>query len=122
MGTVTTDGTNITYMATNGATDSFTYTVSDGYGGTASQTVSVAISSAVQGQNQLSLVSLGGGTYRLTFAGIPNYNYALDLATNLAAPINWMPQATNPAAGNGYLVFTNMNTFPQSFYRTRHVP
>jgi hypothetical protein len=121
-GTVTTDGTNATYTATNGTTDSFTYTVSDGFGGTASATVTVFISSNVQGYNLLSASNLGNGTNVLTFAGIPTYNYALDLATNLAPPINWMPQATNPAANNGSLIFTNVSTAPQSYYRTRYVP
>jgi hypothetical protein len=121
-GTVTTDGTNVTYTATNGTDDSFTYTVSDGFGGTASATVTVQISSNVQGYNLLSASSLGNGTNVLTFAGIPTYNYALDMATNLTSPINWMPQVTNPAANNGALIFTNVSTEPQSFYRTRYVP
>lgn len=121
-GTVATGGTNVTYTATNGTGDAFTYTVSDGFGGTASATVTVVISSNVQGYNQLSAVSLGDGTDVLTFAGIPTYFYALDLATNLTPPINWMPQATNPAANNGLLIFTNVSAAPQSFYRTRYVP
>ncbi len=121
-GTVTTDGTNATYTATNGTMDSFTYTVSDGLGGTASAMVTVLISANVQGYNLLSATSLGNGSNVLTFAGIPTYNYALDLATNLAPPINWMPQATNPAASNGALIFTNLSTQPQTYYRTRYVP
>lgn len=121
-GTVTTDGTNATYTATNGTADSFAYTVSDGFGGTASATVTVLISSNVQGYNLLSAANLGNGTNVLTFAGIPTYNYALDLATNLAPPINWMPQVTNPAANNGALIFTNVSSEPQTFYRTRYVP
>jgi hypothetical protein len=121
-GTVSTDGTKAIYTATNGTTDNFTYTVSDGFGGTASATVTVQISSNVQGYNLLSASSLGNGTNVLTFAGIPTYNYALDLATNLAPPINWMPQVTNPAANNGSLIFTNVSTEPQSYYRTRYVP
>ena len=121
-GTVSTAGTNATYTATNGTTDSFTYTVSDGFGGTASATVTVQISSNVQGYNLLSASSLGNGTNVLTFAGIPTYNYALDLATNLAPPIHWMPQVTNPAANNGSLIYTNVSTSPQSYYRTRYVP
>jgi hypothetical protein len=121
-GMVTTDGTNVTYTATNGATDSFSYTVNDGQAGTASQTVYVNISApAAQSYNQLSVASLGNGSNVLTFLGIPNYQYALDLATNLTPPVNWMPQATNPAASNGVLIFTNVTTLPQGYYRSRHV-
>lgn len=121
-GVVTTDGINLTYTATNGAVDTLVYTISDGYGGTASEAIAVAISSNVQGYNQLAFTSLGGGTSVLQYAGIPTYNYALDMATNLAYPINWMPQITNPAANNGFLFFTNTSTAPASYYRTRYVP
>ena len=58
----------------------------------------------------------------MTFLGIPNHNYALDLSTNLLPPINWMPQVTNPANLDGTLLFTNLGTLPQGFYRTRYVP
>lgn len=121
-GTVTTDGMNATYTATNGTGDAFTYTVSDGFGGTVNATVTVYISSNVQGYNLLSAVNLGNGSNVLNYAGIPTYNYALDMATNLTPPINWMPQVTNPAAHNGSLIYTNVSTAPQSFYRTRYVP
>ncbi|HXI70028.1 MAG TPA: tail fiber protein [Verrucomicrobiae bacterium] len=121
-GIVTTDGTNITYAATGGTTDSFTYTVSDGQGGTASRTVSVTIAAAGPGYNQLALQSLGGGSNVLTFLGTPGFKYALELATNLTHPINWQPQMTNPAAPNGWLIFTNVTAQSPVFYRTRYAP
>ena len=123
-GTVTTDGTSVTYTATNGTADTFTYTVSDGFGGTSTATVTVSITMNVQGYNQVSLASLGGGTNVVAFFGIPGYNYALDLSTNLTPPVTWVPQATNPAAAvtPGSLVFTNVTMEPQTFYRTRYVP
>ena len=120
-GSVTTDGSSVTYTPANGPGDTFTYTVSDGFGGSANGTVTVYTSTNVQGYNLLSMNSLNG-TNVLAFAGIPTYNYALDMATNLQPPINWMPQVTNPAANNGLLVFTNVPALPQSFYRTRYVP
>jgi hypothetical protein len=43
------------------------------------------------------------------------------MATNLLPPINWQPQATNTAAIDGTLTFTNLSLLPQSFYRTRLV-
>jgi hypothetical protein len=44
-GTVTTNGTTITYMPKNGfkGTDTFTYTISDGHGGTATAMVTVTV-------------------------------------------------------------------------------
>jgi fibronectin-binding autotransporter adhesin len=119
-GTVTTDGTNVTYTATNGTTDSFTYTVSDGNGGTASQTVSVVIAASSEGSNRLSIQSIGGGMVVLNYAGIPNYNYALDETSSLTPPVVWTPVVTNAAAANGSLTFTNTPGGTE-FYRTRSV-
>jgi hypothetical protein len=121
-GTVSTDGINVTYTANSGTSDSFTYTVNDGFGGTATGTINVAINTNTASYNQLSAAFVGSGTNVMTFLGIPNYNYALDLSTNLLPPINWMPQVTNPANLDGTLNFTNLGTLPQGFYRMRYVP
>lgn len=77
--------------------------------------------------NQLLLANAGGGTNVFTYLGTPGGNYALDLATSLTPPVNWMPQTTNTASiGNvataGYLMLTNSNHQPQAYYRTRSVP
>jgi autotransporter-associated beta strand protein len=125
-GTATTDGTNITYTATGAGSDSFTYTVSDGYGGTATQAINVVIDSSTTGQtghNSLRLLPPdGSGNMVLTYAGIPGFNYALDGATNLVPPIVWAPQLTNTAAGNGSLSYTiNTNNTGAQFFRTRWV-
>jgi hypothetical protein len=128
-GIVSTDGTNITYTATNTAAsatnDSFTYTVSDGYSGTASQTVSVAInttSAAAKGFNMIGTPQMIGGYEVLTYAGIPGFNYALDWTTNLTPPIVWTPIMTNPASANGSLILSNTPSAGPDFYRTRYVP
>jgi hypothetical protein len=76
--------------------------------------------------NQL-LLANAGSTNVITYLGTPGANYALDLATNLTPPINWMPQGTNTASTAnattaGYLNFTNSNHSPQAYYRTRSVP
>jgi hypothetical protein len=120
-GTVSTDGTNVTYTATNGTADSFTYTVTDTYGGTATQTISVAISTNVQGFNLISAQIILGDAV-LTYAGIPGNNYALDETHSLSQPITWTPVTTNAAATNGFLIFTNTPSGTNDFYRTRYVP
>ena len=115
-------GTNITYVSTNSAAgDSFTYTVSDGL---ASATATVTVSTySPEGFNRLSPLSvINPGTVAFTYLGIPGYNYALDWATNLTPPINWMAVVTNTAAGNGSLNYTNTSTEPVNFFRTRYVP
>ncbi len=77
--------------------------------------------------NQLLLARAGTGTNVFTYLGAPSASYALDLATSLKPPVNWVPQGTNRAstanaATAGYLTFTNSNRLPQAFYRTRSVP
>jgi hypothetical protein len=120
-GTVTTDGTNITYTATNGVADSFTYMVSDGCGGTASQTISVIINTIGQGYNLLG-AQLVGGNEVLSFAGIATYQYALEWTHSLNPPVVWTPLVTNAAANDGTLIFTNTSSGATDFYRTRYVP
>ncbi len=120
-GTVTTDGTNITYTATSGVADSFTYTVSDGYGGTSNGTVSVTINSTGQSYNQVSAQSIGGNAV-LSYLGIPGYPYALEWTHSLSSPVIWTPLLTNAAAGNGSLLFTNTPSGGSDFYRTRYAP
>ena len=121
-GLVTTDGTNVTYTALSNftGTDSFTYTVSDGYGGTATATVTVNVASGA-GYNLLNAQHMGGQEV-VSFAGIPDDQYALDWTTNLAAPIIWVPVATNTAADDGSLIFTNAPSGGNDFYRARYVP
>jgi autotransporter-associated beta strand protein len=126
-GTASTDGTNVTYTATNNyaGADSFTYTITDSLGATGTATVNVTVIASGSGFNKLAdPENLGDGSFRLSFLGVPGYNYALDWTTNLSAPVVWLPQLTNMAAtNNGYLFFTNsQDTNAMNFWRTRHVP
>jgi len=124
-GIVSTDSTNVTYTGTGGdsSTDSFTYTVSDRYGGTAVATVTVRLAGSDQGLNLVSAAPIGDGQMRLTYLGVPGYGYALDRTDNLAYPIQWIPQATNLAGGFGQLIFTNQaDAATNNFWRTRYLP
>ena len=69
----------------------------------------------------LALTNLASGTNVITGLGTPNYNYALDMATDLTPPVNWVSMATN-AFSDTNLVFTNTSSTAQGFYRTRYVP
>lgn len=121
---VTLSGGNIIYTPNSGfiGEDRFDYTISDGRGGLAMGTIVVTVIGGGEGFNRVAVENLGGGTVRLSFQGIPGFNYALDWATNLTAPIDWRAQITNTAATNGFLQFTNTSTEPANFYRTRNVP
>ena len=70
--------------------------------------------------SNLAVSKLGTGMKLITGQGTPGYAYALDLATNLAPPINWIPQATNNLTTQS-LLFSNTVTFPRGFYRARYV-
>lgn len=118
-------GTSLSYTADNTSvlgTNTFTYTVTDTFGGTDTKTVTVLVYHP-EGFNRLSPPSpIGNGSVALTYLGIPGYNYVLDWATNLTPPIAWTPVQTNVAATNGYLTFTNSSSAPVNFFRTRYVP
>ena len=116
-------GTNITYTSTGGpGSDSFTYTVSDGIGGTDTKTVSVTISSP-EGFNKLSgPVNNGNGTFTLDYLGIPGLNYALDESPDLVSPYTWFPVLTNAASGAGAISYTVPLSYPSGSFRTRYVP
>ena len=122
-GIASTDGTNVTYTATNSfaGTDSFSYTVSDKYGATATNIVTVNVIASSVNWNQMT-VGLSGGNVVLTYLGIPWNNYALEQTFTLSPPV-WMPMVTNLAYANGYLMFTNPpQAGTNSFWRIRHVP
>ncbi len=67
----------------------------------------------------LTVNSAVGATVQLQYGGMPGSNYVLQVATNLAAPANWRPLATNTAGINGIGSFTDTNTLSSSarFYR-----
>ena len=106
-----------TPAVTNGnVADQFTYTVSDGRGGTATGTVTVRV------VYPLNLTgSLGGGGFTLLAAeGVAGATYWLQTSTNLALPNSWATIATNVPATNGPLQFIDPSATngPMRFYRT----
>jgi subtilisin-like proprotein convertase family protein len=80
--------------------DSFTYTITDGYGVTATGTVTVRPNPA-QGQAlNMTIGVLGGGAFCLTFNGVPGRACFVEYSTTLNPP-NWQPLAngTNDSVG-----------------------
>jgi len=113
---VATDGTNVTYTASNtfAGTDTFDYIVSDGVGGYGTNTVTVTVSPNGQGYN---LLQVNGNN--LTYLGIPGANFALEHTDSLSAPVTWLPVVTNQAAADGKLTFDTGGV--AGFYRTKYV-
>ena len=120
--TLTTNTTDIFYPS-NAANvnDKFTYTISDGQGGTATGSVLISIIN-VTGTNSVLNLQVGvpaTGTNTLKFLGVPGFSYISQYATNVTGP--WVNYATNTAAANG--LWTNLDRFatsPQRFYRAQY--
>jgi hypothetical protein len=122
-GIATAGAGGITYVNTSGTAgqyDTLTYTVSDGFGGVATNTMAFWVQSAV-GFNLVSQSNTVTHAY-LTYAGVPGQSYVAERATNLSASTVWVPLATNIA--NPLVTFTNAFD-PNSmlnFFRTRALP
>jgi hypothetical protein len=125
IGLVTTNGvnlsTNSTYIfCTNGpnVADSFTYNIVDGMGLTATGFAYIDITTLVVGTNDiLGIESLGSGTNQINFAGVPDFQYIVQWASNLSTS-PWFNLSTNTAGTNGLWQATDPNaTNPMRFYR-----
>jgi autotransporter-associated beta strand protein len=113
---VITNDSNFVYYqpapGTNSA-DSFTYTVSDGFGGSATATVFMNVYPAA-GPAQIN--SYSNGVANIQFYGAPNHTYVVQTTTNLLTP--WWTISTNVADTNGTWNFTDPNaTNAAQFYR-----
>jgi hypothetical protein len=126
-GTVTTDGTSVTYTSAGGfaGTNVFTYTVSDPWGGAVTRTVTVVVTGngqGGQGFNRVSdLVNNGNGTGTIKYVGIPGLKYALEKTSSVESS-DWTPVVTNTAGPTGQLNFTFDISGGQGYLRTRYVP
>lgn len=98
--------------------DSFTYTITDGRGGSAVGTVTVAILVDNSQSQNLVITPLGGNQYRIDGSGIPGRTYRLQFSDT--APFTWqdLPGASLTADSVGRFQFTDTSTAPTRFYRS----
>jgi hypothetical protein len=112
----------IHYVPASGftATDTFTYTISDGHGGNAVGTVTVNIKTDQNpGSSQIgSIQNLGSSIYRITFGGIPGRTYTIQYTDSLTVPITWQTLGTATAGSTGTIIFDDNSGSPLRFYRT----
>lgn len=103
------------------ATDTFTYTVRDAAGHTATATVFVfeTAPGLASSQNLIALTLLPGGQRRLTFAGIAGRRYAIEWSDTLPAA-RWEPLAVVEADPHGLIEWVDATEPPPAtrFYRT----
>jgi hypothetical protein len=110
-------GGHLLYTVGTGTDDTFSYTVSDGQGGTATGTITVQVL-APQGQIA-SVTTARGGAVTAHFAGIPGFSYNIERSTNLS---DWTVLQTFTAPANGLFEFTDNDNLPIAFYRFRYNP
>jgi hypothetical protein len=114
---IASDAVNIYYAPSSGAgsnnNDSFPYTVSDGFGGTATADILVDVYST---GNAAILGGPTNGVISIQFFGFPLATYVVQTTTNVTAA--WWPLSTNIAGSNGSWLFTDPNaTNQQQYYR-----
>jgi len=122
-GVVVSSDANYIYYAASAAPDSFTYTVSDGFGGTAMGTVNVTVtaglSSAPQSPSNLttSTGNPNSGHPKFSGNGIPGYTFGVESETSLAGPWTEVGSVLVGSDGTWSITDTNVNLPATVFYR-----
>ena len=122
--TVTNNAGTLVYCSSNNVNDKFICTITDGFGGTNFQNVSITIlqfpTNAIPAIS--SLVSTAGNTISLNLAGASGFTYVLETTTNFNSSAGWLPIATNIMGADGVWQFSDSTTNnPQQFYRLQLV-
>lgn len=120
--TLTTNSSQIIYQNSAAANDQFSYTVTDGNGGSATGLVTVVMYPFIAGRDISASVS--GGSVNWAVPGIAGYSYVVERSTNLT---EWSAIATNSADTNGVISitdpFNDLGDFPNpAFYRLQWHP
>jgi hypothetical protein len=111
-------GNYVMYYNVNNVADQFSYTVSDGQGGTASANVIVILNTTSLFSQSSPSINTTGGAPTLTFAGIPGYSYSIQRATDAGFTQNVTTVLTTNAPPSGVFHFTDATApSPQAFYR-----
>ncbi len=119
--TITVSGGWVFYTPSAGFTnaDSFTYTVTDGFGGSATGTVTVAIQVDNSQSQNLTITALGGGSVLIGGSGIPGYTYRLQYSDS-ASPFVWQDLVSVTADSTGKFSYTDTSGDTMRFYRTAY--
>ncbi len=120
-GTVAQKGPWLYYVPAAGFTsqDTFTYTVTDGHGGSATGTVTVAIIAVNQPGANLVITDLGNGSVLINGSGVPGRTYRMQYTATLS-PANWqdISGGSVTADSSGAFQFTDSAAFGSRYYRS----
>jgi hypothetical protein len=122
-GTTVLEAYDVKYTPATGyvGSDSYTYTISDGNGGTAIGTVNVIVTSNNGASPNVvgsPTFDSGTGTFSVTFAGIPGVEYTVEYAEGSAAP-PWTKLSNVTAGSDGLFTVTDGPGLSDSrYYRT----
>lgn len=107
----------IYYTRAGTSADSFTYSVSDGLGGTASGTVTVLIQGDSGQSSSEITITLDVSGAHLTFNGIPGITYTVQFTETVEDPESWVDLGTAAASGLGLYRFDDNAGTPARYYR-----
>jgi len=117
--TVTVIGGWVFYTPSAGFTnaDAFTYTVTDGHGGSATGTVTVAIQVENAPSQNLTITDLGNGSFLINGNGIVGYTYDLQFSDTMS-PFTWQELGSVTTDSTGKFTHTDTSGSTTRFYRT----
>jgi hypothetical protein len=98
-------------------TDAFSFTVSDGRGGTATGSVLVQVTADDRQTPNMTGIAVMAGGVRLRFAGLPHYTYRVQRAPTATGPWTTLGPATTASNGQGEFLDTDAPP-DTAFYRT----
>jgi hypothetical protein len=107
--------------ASDPATDTFTYTVSDGHCGMATGTVTIQLKANNPQPANFGIAGVTNGILTLTCEGIPGWGYHLEWTDSLSPP-NWRVLTNQVADNFGLLQFTDssLTNATTRFYRVAY--
>jgi len=99
--------------------DSFTYTINDGHGGSATNTVAVGVQVDNDPSQNLTIVSLDNNSVLIQGSGIPSRTYRMQ-STGSLSPVDWqdVTDGAVTADSNGRFQYTDTAVSSQRYYRT----